>query len=518
MNSLRLYDSLRAAQTGLALPARTVCHTYLSKQPLIICALHLANEPGAIVGLLYGTEPDAPRVIAMGNPLNRDLRFAELARAATDIMGYLEQFSAIRTETSVRRGGPQRGTERRVETVDDCPQIITPNRATTTWLGDVLGRSLRYLRPDEQGVDPLLPILGAHLTAFAHSARTPLSHLLVPASELLSQHWTTAQLPGETENLHTMLAWISPPEGLTGREAARAAESLPPAGPEPDAAFDDQLYPAIDAWRAAVDAGADPHDASEQMRLAMHNVLLPAYQKCFAAVEVARSLPPAGHTASRHADDCKTWAWHLDSVTSGTRHFRRLLDPLGASRLLQRSETDTAEYARQQALDDPAVMDELLADGEALSGRVTFVDPTNRVGRAYRPLLRLRPDPPYPRAAGAALFRYDQPDTAAEVIEVDEHTGEVTLQLAGGMGRGQPAPAQLPAVGTVAVFTPYGRAPYFPSTLPDEIPWTHQVPTPPADPNAETGGPTIPTRVTAGLSGTADRTNAPLAATDTAQT
>jgi hypothetical protein len=291
-----------------------------------------------------------------------------------------------------------------------------------------------------------------------------------------------------------MLAWVAPPHSSTGREAARIAEALPPAGPAPDAGFDGPLYRAIDAWKFAVDNGSDPHDASERMRQAVQAALLPAYQNCFNAVEAARTLPPAAHTVDRHTHDCETWAWHLGAVNAGARHFRRLLDALSASRLLERSETDTAEYARQQAVDDPAVVDELLADGEALSGRVIAVDLATRLGHAFRPQLRLLPDPAYPRAAGAVLYRADRLETTAEVIAVDEVTGEVRVQLSGGMGRGRPTLAQLPAVGTVAVFTPYGPRKFFPPTLPDTIPWTHQVPTPTADPTYDSGSPTIPTR------------------------
>lgn len=489
---MRLYAALVAGQDGRAVPARARRHTHLSKSPLVVCALHLANEPGAIVGLLYGTDPNSPQVVAMGNPLNRDLRFAELSRAAADILGYLRRFEMVRSETQVRRSGPRQGTERVRRIAEDCPQIITPNRATASWLGDVLGRTLRYLRPEEQGVDPQLPILGAHLTAFAQSARTPMSHLLVPANELLSQHWITGQLPGETENLHTTLAWVRPPRGLTGREAARNAEALPPAGPAPDAMFDDQLYPAITAWRLAVEAGADPHDASHAMRRAVEDALLPAYRNCFAAVEMARSLPAASHTETRHQRDCATWAWHLEAVNGGARRFRRLLDALTASRLLERSESDTAEFAREQAVDDPAVVDELIAEGEAISGIVTAVDVDNRVGRAYRPRVRLLPSPSYPRAAGAVLYRADLLQTAAQVVEVDDDTGEVTLQLSGGMGRGRPNMQQLPAVGAVALFIPYGPGQYLPPTLPDTVPWTHLTAPPSTDPSNDANGPAIP--------------------------
>ncbi|MGY1883971.1 hypothetical protein ACI799_01540 [Blastococcus sp. SYSU DS0753] len=496
MNSNRLLDALRAADTGNAVPARSRCHTHLSREPLVITAYHLANEPGAPVGLLYGTDRDHPHVVAFGNPLNRDLRFAGLAEVARDVIGYLTRFGATTTRTYTPTRGPNAGQTRTTVLAVDTPQIVTPNSGTATWLGEVLGRSLRYLKPAEQNVDPLLPALGAYLTVFSQRSHDPLSHLLVVATQLLSEHWTTGQLSGETENLHALLGWIDPMAGETGRTSAAAVErGFLPVGPEPDAAFDPLLYPAIDAWRAGVAAGTDPVAASAQMREAIVTALLPGYQATFDALDVARALPPAAHTAARHEGDRQAWARLHGDVTGGTARFRRLLDALSGARLLQNNEKAVAEYARQTALDDRCVVDELIADGEATSGTVVAVDLSHRVGRRYRPRLQMQPDVGYLRAPGARLHVTGRPRMTADVVAVDPVTGIVTVELAGGMGNGQPAPSAVPAPGDLIELTPYGPEEFYPQTLPSALPWTHQLPAPVADPTAGAAGPAIPTPV-----------------------
>lgn len=474
MSTLDIYRSLRAAEAGHAVPRRSVRHTHLSDAPMVICAYHLSNEVGAVVGIVYGTERDEPRVVAVGNPLNRAVRFPALIPLAEAIVAYVDRFRAVETVTRTPTRGRNAGRERSEVVALDTPQLVTPNAATRRWLGDVLSRSLRYLRTDEQGVDPALPLAGAHLTAITQEARSPLSAMAVSATELLAAHWATGQIATETENLHSLLGWIAPPEGLSGREAGLAAETAhPPAGPVPNAEFDEPLYAALERWRSSVAAGADPVEASEPMRIAVLSALRPSYEATFDALNVARGLPPAEHDEVRHAQDRRAWARHLERVDRGEAFFRRLLDALNAARVLQRSEAGTREYTRQQALDDPEVMRGLLVDGDALRGRVIAADPDHRVGRSFRPRVTLAPRPLYPQAAGARLYWAAQPGTSAEVVEVDAVAGTVTVQLAGGMGRGRPSPDALPGVGATVLFSPHGPASYFPATLPDRLPWTH---------------------------------------------
>lgn len=474
MSTLDIYRGLCAAETGHAVPRRSVRHTHLGDSPLVMCALHLANEIGAVVGIVYGTERDAPQVVAVGNPLDRATRFPALVPVAEAIVEYVDLFRAVETRMRTPSRGRYAGRERAEVLALDTPQIVTPNAATRRWLGDVLSRSLRYLRADEQGVDPLLPLAGAHLTAITQEARSPLSAMAISATELLAAHWTTGQLKAETENLHSLLGWIAPPPGSTGRAEGLSAEATqPPAGPVPDVGFDGPLYAAVEDWRDAVAAGTDPVEASERMRAAVLSELRPAYNATFDALAVARELTPGAHDGERHAMDRRAWARHLERADGGQAFFRRLLDALSAARVLQRSEAGTQEYERQQALDDPEVMRELIVDGNALRGRVTAVDPDHRIGRRYRPRVTLEPRPPYLQASGARLTWAAQPATSAEVIEVDPAAGTVTVQLAGGMGRGRPRAQVLPSPESTALFSPYGVASYYPPTLPDRLPWTH---------------------------------------------
>ncbi|MFR9802549.1 hypothetical protein ACL02T_09635 [Pseudonocardia sp. RS010] len=471
MNTMKLLRQLHAADTGHAVPNRSKRHAHLADEPLIVCAYHLANEPGALIGLVYGTDPAAPHVVAMGNPLNRDVRFAALADFARDALAYLDPYTGY----EVVRPSPR--SNRATAIAYDTPQIVTPNTATAAWLGDVLARSIRYLRPDEQNVDPALPLLGAHLTAMTQAAHSPLSSLVASATNLLSSHWVTGQLGGETEILPTILRWITPVAGLTGRESAAIAEQgTPPAGPVPGIEFDDALYRAWDQWSAQTAAGLNPLEASEAMRAALLAALVPTYAATFEALELLRGLPPATSDAARHEIDREAWGRHCQRAQGGNARFRALLDPLTAARIMQDSETQLATYTRQQVLDDPLALEELVFTSDAVQGEVLAVNPDIRDGRAWTPLITVLTAVPYENAPGARLYPTTNDRQSAEVIAVDGDT--VTLKLRGGMGQGRPTPDRLPVIGQSLTFIALEAQQFRGRTLPRQLPWTHRTPEP----------------------------------------
>ena len=472
MNTMRLLRQLRAADTGVAVPHRRVRHLHLVERPMVLCVYHLANEPGAAIGMVYGTDPSDPHVVAVGNPLNRDLRFTALAELAHALVDYLGPVATYTFEPA----GPR--SSRVMPVAADTPQIVTPNTATTAWVGGVLARTIRNLRPDEQDIDPTLPPLGAHLTALAQAARSPSSSMLMSATQMLVRHWATGQLAGETENLAATLRWIAPPPGRTGRAAAAAAElATRPAGPVPDSAFDDLLYPAWDQWTAATTAGIDPRAAGAAMRHAVLDALLPAYQATFEAIALLRALSGAGSNPDRHHADRERWGRHLQRVDSpdGAR-FRSVLGGLAAARVLQDSEADHVAYQRQQALDDPLALEELVFTSDALHGQVVAVDADHRVGRAFAPLDSVHADVPYVNAAGTRLYSTTNARQTADVVSTDAITDIIVLELRGGMGNGRPTPDRLPAIGSTVTFIGLEPTVFRKRTLPSQLPWTHQPP------------------------------------------
>lgn len=476
MENLRTYQMLVAAARRRAVPRTAFRHVHLAARPLVVAGYHLAGEPGAPVALCYGTDPDRMHVLVVGEPRDRTLRFAVLARFAAFLTDYLAGYGERERLVRNTRGGPVEE-----ELCVEAPQLIVPNETTAHWLCDMLGRSLRYLRPDgEYPVDPLLPVAGAHLTWFATRRVIPGSSVVCTGTGLLGTHWQSGQLPTEDANLHALLAWVDPPDGVDAATAALDAEALPPAGPVSDPRWDrDELKPAIEAYGRLRGAGADEDLAATSLRDAAAAALRPAWQATWRAVGLVRALPEAAHVPSRWEVDRAQWTLHLDRVAAGTAHFSRRLDPLRSFRFLAELERRTAALERQMVLDDPLIMAGHVAAGDALAGTVAardidhfVINPTTG-RRRRRPLLHITPAVPFYRPPGVELWLATNNALKAQVLSTHPD-GTVVLRVESGMGRNAAqAEAAVPPVGASVVFAPFGPSETYPDNLPDTLPWTH---------------------------------------------
>lgn len=285
MSLISTLARLEAVSTGRAQPAATVRHRYLSQRPLVFVPLTTAGEAGAPLGALVGTDRDAPHLLVVPQPRDRDLRFAFLSELADVVLPYIDAFAedveaAERSETDPETG---KRVKVEVELCADAPQLIMPSRAGIEFVR-LLGRSMRFRRTAEQDPEtpypapPRVPLLGRWLTHFGERARVPSSSLLPAMTDLLSRHWATGQSTLEDQHLGALLAWIAPPEGETGAEAALRAELArdrdgqllcPPAGPATDPAFDNKLLaPAIERYdraRTALAASEDGLEADDRL-------------------------------------------------------------------------------------------------------------------------------------------------------------------------------------------------------------------------------------------------------------
>ncbi|MFD0595844.1 hypothetical protein ACFQZ4_28985 [Catellatospora coxensis] len=218
--SLDVYQRLLALSQARAVPAASRAHRHLSPRPWLLTGYHLAGEPSAPVAIRYGSFRDSPKLLTVAEPRDRALRFAALGGLARDLATYLSRYTV--TEPVVRATGNGRELD-----VDQCcvdaPQIVVPNEATAHWVG-LLGQYLRTLD------DPVLAAAGAHLGWIASRRHLPGSSVLLTATDLLTTHWRTGQLPTEDGHLGRLLAWIEPPAGSDAWQAARDAEAMPPAG------------------------------------------------------------------------------------------------------------------------------------------------------------------------------------------------------------------------------------------------------------------------------------------------
>jgi hypothetical protein len=539
MSLITTLARLEAIRVGRAQPAATVRHRHLSDRPLVFVPLTTAGEAGAPLGALVGRDRDAPRLLVVPQPRDRDLRSAFLAELADVVLPYVESFADDVELVEGKEADPETGRQVRVERelCADAPQLIVPSRAGVD-LVRLLGRSTRFRRTAEQDPEtaypapPRVPLLGRWFTHFGERARVPGSSLLLAMTDLLSRHWATGQSSLEDQHLGALLAWIDPPreEGLTGAEAALRAEVgrdaegqllCPPAGPATDPAFDNRLLaPAIERYdraRAALAAAEDGvaadallahlSEAEREIRELVRSRTLPTWENVWRGLDLLRELPEAAHVPDRWTGDRWSYTAHRDRVASGEPPQPRIDDAVTAAQKLARREREQAKLDAQEALDDPLVLAARRLTGEAFVGEVVDVTMTYTETKrpSPRPLVTLRTDDRPHLGEKAKVYRSleGKPQTAQFVAVEEEDGGRdpegggpllVVLRIVDRMGRGrEPALGSVPEKGDRLCFTLFEHAPRGGPKLPDpeNTPWTHggpptdPAPLPAADPVTE---------------------------------
>jgi hypothetical protein len=487
MSVLTALARARAVESETAQPLCTVRHVHISERPLVFVPLALAGEASAPLAAMVGRDQDAPAVLIVAQPRNRDQRFAFAAALGTVIAGHIEWFTAGAEVLPGTRPGIAEPRTR----FPGAPQVWVPNRSGIGF-ARLLGRSTRFRRTQgEWAVGPAVPVLGRWLTYLTERAEVPGSCLMLAATEALSLHWASGQSPAEDLNLAALLGWIDPPPGLTGPEAAAAAEdplTWPPAGPATDPGFDNEiLSPLIAACaRAAGDPQARPR-AEARLREALASQLTPTWNLMWRAIGLLRALPPGERVAQR-------WDRDRDSFTAQVQYLRdvglpqpRLDSAVTAARRLDWLERVQARYAVERALDDPLVMAEYRLTGEAFAGTVTAAEParldTSGPRRKLRPRITIVTQDPVRLEPGARLTSPTRPGQAARVISTTAggSATELVLELSGGMGRSlTPAPGSVPEAGERICYMEQAQSWFAAGAFPsaDETPWTHGGPPP----------------------------------------
>ncbi|WP_314175445.1 hypothetical protein [Streptomyces winkii] len=534
MSLMSALARMEAVAAGRAQPRATVRHRHLAERPLVFVPLTTAGEAGAPLGAMVGTDREAPVLLVVPQPRDRDLRFAFLARLAGTMLPHLESAQDEIEWEERKETDPETGKKVtvQVELCADAPQLIVPNGPGADFVR-LLGRSMRFRRTAEEDPEaaypapPRVPLLGRWLTLYGERARVPGSSLLLSMTELLARHWATGQSSLEDQHLGALLAWIDPPPGASGGEAALRTEVerdaagqllCPPAGPATDPAFDNKLLaPAIDRF------DADVPGAEDEVRELIASQLRPAWEAVWHGIDLLRGLPEGERVAERFKRDRWSYTAHRDRVRGGEPPQPRLDDAVTAAAKLAQREREQARLEAQEALDDPLVMAERRFAGEAFAGEVTAVEMAYSEGKRAmpRPLVTLRTEDRPHLGEGAKAHRVtgEGARQSAEFVPQDqqgEHEpGIVTLRLTSGMGRGKdPAPGTVPEKGDRLCWTLFEHAPRGGPELPEvkDTPWTHGGP--PAEPvTAGTAG-TAGTATAASTAGSAD--TASTAATETA--
>ncbi|MFD7612274.1 hypothetical protein [Streptomyces sp. NPDC059828] len=508
MSLISTLARLEAVESGRAQRLATVRHRRLSARPLVFVPLTTAGEAGAPLGALVGTDRDAPRLLSVAQPRDRDLRSAFLAELAECVLPHLERYeddveAADRSETDPETG---KRVKVAVELCADAPQLIVPGRPGVEFVR-LLGRSMRFRRTLEQEPDtpypapPRVPLLGRWLTHYGERARVPGSSLLLSMTELLGRHWATGQSVLEDQHLGALLAWIAPPEGGTGAEAALRAETArddvgqlvcPPAGPATDPAFDNRLLaPAVERYdraRQALSAAEDGAAADEwlgrltaaegEIRGLLERVLRPTWDAVWQGVDLLRELPEGSRVADRWTRDRWSFTGHRDRVRAGEPPQPRRDDAVTAAQKLAARETAQAQLEAQEALDDPLVLAGRRLSGEAFASEVTEVTMAWSESKrpSPRPLLTVRTDDTPQLGTGVKVYRsLEGKPQSAEFVRYEED-GSLVLRLLDRMGRSRdPVEGSVPEKADRIAWTLFEHEQRGGPKLPDpeETPWTH---------------------------------------------
>jgi len=474
---------IEAADLGRAQLIRTVRHVHVSVRPLVVIPLQLAGEPCAPLAAMIGDDRAAPRLLVVANPLNRDDRFRFAAGLADVVLGYVGGFAA----------GPEPGEK---DAYPDAPQLLVPNPGGVRFAG-LLGRSTRF-RPTagQEAVPEAVPALGRWLTYFSERAQHPASSLLLTATGALSAHWATGQSAAEDQNLAALLGWISPPPGMTGRQAALLAEDparFPPAGPTTDPAFDQEIL--VGLYKAIKDARAVPkgaagerggragtEEALARLERELWLVLEPTWRLVWQSVDLLHALPEGGHVAERWKSDRRSFSGFVRYLRDGGFPQAKRDAAVDAARRLARLESEQGLLDAQMAFDDPLVMAEHLMTGQAFEGVVVQAEPRrlDESGKRakLRPRIVVETTDEVAAECGADLRSPARPGQKTAVVGLDRLDGRtrVTLELQSGMGRGlDPVPGSVPEADEVLCYTTlkpeFQPPPEFPAR--EDTPWTH---------------------------------------------
>ncbi|MEU6536588.1 hypothetical protein [Streptomyces sp. NPDC047000] len=514
MSLIAALGRMEAVRSGRAQPAATVRHRHLSERPLVFVPLTTAGEAGAPLGALVGTDRDAPRLLVVPQPRDRDLRFAFLAELADIVLPYIDDLAASVEAAERTEADPETGRRVKVEVelCADAPQLIVPSRAGADFVR-LLGRSMRFRRTAEQDPEtpypapPRVPLLGRWLTHFGERARVPGSSLLLALTDVLGRHWTTGQSSLEDQHLGALLAWIDPPGGAagSGAEAALRAELerasggredgqliCPPAGPATDPAFDNKLLaPALERYDRARTALAAAEDglaadrrlaaltvAEREIRDLVESRTLPTWRAVWHGIDLLRALPEGAHVPDRWTRDRWSFTAHRDRVLAGEPPQPRRDDAVTAANKLAAREREQARLDAQEALDDPLVMAGRRLAGEAFAGEVVDAVMAYSEGRrpSPRPLVTVRTDDRPHLGERIKVYRSlgGRPQTA-EFAGL-EAEGVVVLRILDKMGRGkEPEAGSVPEKGDRVCFTLFEHDQRGGAKLPDpeNTPWTH---------------------------------------------
>ena len=470
MNHLDVTLAARAHRNGRALRTAIYRHRRLLPCPLAVVLFQLGAEPFAAGAIGWGEHQNPLTFRIAGEPRNRDLAFGLLLEFAH---WFNPRFEAPAADRETIDRGEYTFTRAR-----SAPQLVVANTGTAKML-ERLGRRLAYLPTDgPRPADQALVRLGRHLRFVVNHAWVPGQQLLVSLTDLLNEHWMTAQSELERQSLAALDAFLDPPDGVHGFEAAARVEDAS-VGPIPAGDDDERLAPLVERFNECRSNRTAPAVVQPLLGpIADH--YRPLVQRAWDLLWCCRdreaTFTEAPSVERRWAEDRQSYTAHIDWMARGGLRRTRQTSRQAATTLRRLGEAQRLLEA-EEACDDPLRMVPYILQHKAVRGRVVGVNREHRElatkRMVARPLVTLHSPDPCLIPLGKELWWSAQPGGREYLVEdvaaAPDGGWLVTLKLM----TGSPA-ADLPGVGSEASFSVHNthRAP--PLTLPDEEPWTHR--------------------------------------------
>lgn len=470
MNHLDVTLAARAHCNGRALRTAALRHRRLLPHPLAVVLFQLGAEPFAASAIGWGTRQDQLTFRVAGEPRNRDLAFALLLEFAH---WFNPRFEAPANDRETIDRAEYTFTRAR-----SAPQLVVANAGTMKML-ERLGRRLAYLPTDgPRPADEALVRLGRHLRFLANRAWVPGQQLLVSLTDVLNQHWMSAQSEVERQSLAALDAFLDPPDGVHGFEAAARVEDLS-VGPIPAADDDERLGPLVERFNERRSNRTAPTVVQPLFRpIADHYrpLVRRAWELLWRCRDREATITEAPSVERRWAEDRQAYTAHIDWMARGGLRRTRQTSRQAATTLRRLEEAQRLLDA-EEACDDPLRMVPYILQHKAVRGRVVQVDREHRElatkRMVARPLVTLHSPDPCLIPLGRELWWNAQPGGREYVVESVAAAPDggwlVTLKLMTGS-----TAAELPGKGRDVCFSVHNthRAP--PLTLPDAEPWTHR--------------------------------------------
>lgn len=480
MTALDAMLAAKAYQEGRAQRTSTYRHRHLVDDPIVLVPWHLGAEPFTFAAVAYGNTRKRFDLVLPGEPRDRVLLFPVTLQLAR----WFNRLFEVPWSNRILEGEGYRSRE----IATSAPQIWVPNNGAVTVLGK-LGRRLAYLptsaRPDgPPPADPALVRFGRHLQFLAAHAGWTGQQLIISATQLASDNWMTEQTEAERANLAALDAWIDPPPGLHGFDAARKVEDLS-VGPLPSPATEDEVATLIDMFTEARRSGKRSREATALagQRNIYTALSTTAWKLTWKVIErERRQREEPRFVPRRWKSDIEAYSYHMawmNGPAEGRRRTRQTMPQ--AIRGREQAEQIKKRSQAEEAVSDPIRMIPHLLDHRAVEGTVISYDGDHREvkpgnSRASRiPVVTLQSQRRCLIPNGKELWWTEEPDRVNAVVDsvLPHVSGTGSIVVLKVMGHVADADRLRHTSGPVCFSQLTTKEPWS-GFLPAKVPWTHQ--------------------------------------------